>query len=79
MPEYADKLDAASEAVLTMLNALLKKGHDSNVLGDALLGYGLSIMQQNHGRENVARHLYVLALKFADPQQEPLKDAQRSH
>lgn len=77
--DHAKKLDAASGAVRDLLNGLMKDGHDDQVLGDALLGYSLVIMERHHGRDAVARHLYMLSLKFHDKSHDPLKTAQSSH
>jgi hypothetical protein len=71
--------EAAGDALLPLLNELMAQGHEDQDLSNALFGYAMSIMVRHHGKHGVARHLYMMALKFADPHQDPLNGPQIRH
>lgn len=63
---------AASAAVLESIKALNKAGHDDQDIRDALFAYSLSLMTLHYTKQEIARHLYAMALRFADPNDDPL-------
>ena len=71
--------EAANVAVHAALKDMLDEGHDPQDLHNVLLAYALNSMRRTHGRQDVARHLFALAVKFADEDHNPLDRVLAKH
>lgn len=69
------EIDQTNEEVHRVLAGLVERGLDDQILADLFIGYGLQIWEAHHGRQAVARHLYVLSLRFADPERSAVEGA----
>ncbi|KQT55035.1 hypothetical protein ASG52_25255 [Methylobacterium sp. Leaf456] len=67
--DRSNQTAAANEAVHEALASLIREGHDRQDLSNVLISYALTMMVETHGRQEVARYLYLLSLKFADDAQ----------
>lgn len=75
----AREIEAANVAIHASINDLAEEGHDLQDLANVMMAYALHSMVKTHGRQDVARHLFALAVKFADEDHNPLDRVLAKH